>query len=70
MNHPLPVGVTLLLRACLGCTDRGDFFQLCLHLIADRNRILSGLKLGKLAPGYKAAAKVLDRLIALLLEHY
>lgn len=35
-----------------------------LDLEATRARILSGLKLGKQAPGYKAATKALDRLIA------
>jgi hypothetical protein len=34
-----------------------------------RSRILSDLKLGKQAPGYKAATKALDRLIALLQSH-
>jgi hypothetical protein len=37
-------------------------------LEAIRNRILSELKLGRQAPGYKAAAKALDRLIAQLLS--
>lgn len=37
-------------------------------LQAMRDRILSDLKLGKLAPGYKAAVKALDRLIVELLE--
>lgn len=32
-------------------------------LEAMRDRILSDLKLGKQAPGYKAAAKALDRFI-------
>lgn len=32
-------------------------------LEAVRDRVLSGLKLGKQAPGYKAAAKTLDRFI-------
>ncbi len=36
------------------------------NLEAMRDRILSGLKLGKQAPGYKAATKALDRLIAQL----
>jgi hypothetical protein len=36
------------------------------NLQAMRDRILSDLKLGKQASGYKAAVKALDRLIALL----
>ncbi len=35
-------------------------------LQAIRDCILADLKLGKQAPGYKAATKALDRLIALL----
>ena len=35
-------------------------------LQAMRDRVLSDLKLGKQAPGYKAATKALDRLIALV----
>ncbi len=36
-------------------------------LEAMRNRILKDLKLGKQAPGYRAAAKALDRFISELL---
>ena len=38
-------------------------------LEAIRDRVLADLKLGKQAPGYKAVAKALDRLIALVRSH-
>ncbi len=39
------------------------------ELEAMRSRILKDLKLGKQAPGYRAAAKALDRFISELLTH-